>query len=51
MILAIGMNSKTTSQPLLPRAWQIFTHIMMEMIRPTTGMRKRMIIQTGILAA
>ena len=29
MMFAIGMNSMMTSQPLFPRAWQIFTHIMM----------------------
>ena len=39
-----------TSQPLFPRAWQIFTHIIMATIRLIIGTRKRMIIQTGILA-
>ncbi len=31
----------------LPRAWQIFTHTTMDMIRLTTGIKNKMIVQTG----
>lgn len=45
-----GKMTPNTSAGLLPRAWQIFNHIMMVKIRPTTGMMKSMIIHTAIPA-
>ena len=45
-----GMNSRMTSHGLLPRAVQIFAHIITKMTMFTRGMSSRMIIHNSIFA-
>ena len=44
---AIGTNMRITSHGLFPRAVQIFAHITMAMMKPTSGIKNRIIVQTG----